>query len=168
MSLLLGMKRPGFSGGEVGFIFYLQYTLYQRVYCTLLQNTVVHKKFTYYQRDLVQKNFPYHPKKVVPLPPFRNQGGMAVSGSIGMLNQYRLNDFQSTPRPPKGGTPGLLARGSARVHTYIETRDARGGWSRGTTTSPLDRAPPARGVLRPSGCGPGGFWFVQRCATFTW
>lgn len=46
-------------------------------------------------------------KRWSPLGLFGTRGGWQVLETIGLLIQVRLNDFQSTPRPPKGGTPGF-------------------------------------------------------------
>jgi len=82
-----------------------------------------------------------------------------------MLNQYGLNVFPGTPRPPKGGTRGLLARADPRrCMRTIDCARRRGAGPAGAAC-PVDRRPVGAGVLAPRGRRRGDFCFVQQGAT---
>ena len=115
------------------------------------------------QARFYHRNFPYHPKKVAPHPRKRDRGG--VRGTIDMLNQYGLNVFPGTPRPPKGGTRGLLARADPRrCLRTIDCARRRGAGPAGAA-GPVDRRPVGAGALHRRRRGRGGFCFVQHDAT---
>lgn len=82
-----------------------------------------------------------------------------------MLNQYGLNVFPGTPRPPKGGTRGLLARADPRrCLRTIDCARRRGAGPAGAAC-PVDRRPVGAGALPRRAWARAGLCFVQHGAT---